>query len=71
MGIRIVCELEAVGDSLIGRTSRCGGETREFTGWLGLIGALQALLAESDSTSGGDPADPEPRGVEPTEGDPI
>lgn len=45
--IRILCEVEAVGDSLTGRITRRGGEIREFTGWLGLLGALQAMVADA------------------------
>lgn len=52
--IQITCELQTVGDSLTGRVRRDGGETREFTGWLGLLGALQALMANAD------PAGPAP-----------
>jgi hypothetical protein len=62
--IRILCELQTVGDSLTGRARRQDGEAREFTGWLGLLGALQALLADADTagTGGGEPVPaPEPR----------
>jgi hypothetical protein len=47
--IRILCELQTVGDSLTGHATRHDGETHEFTGWLGLLGALQALLADADA----------------------
>jgi hypothetical protein len=55
--IRVLCELQTVGDSLTGRAARHDGETREFTGWLGLLGALQALLADADPgrTADGEP----------------
>jgi hypothetical protein len=46
--IRILCELQVVDDSLTGRVQRLDGEAREFTGWLGLLGALQALLPGTD-----------------------
>jgi hypothetical protein len=57
--IQITCELQTVGDSLTGRARRQDGEAREFTGWLGLLGALQALMADADA--GGEPVPaPEP-----------
>lgn len=46
--IRILCEVQAAGDSLTGFASRNGGDAWEFTGWLGLLGVLQAMLAETD-----------------------
>lgn len=54
--VRIVCELQTVGDSLTGRAQRHDGEAREFTGWLGLLGALQALLASTDADRAADGA---------------
>jgi hypothetical protein len=53
VGIRIVCEVELVGESLTGRASR-GSAIREFTGWLGLLGALQDL-AVVDPVATGEP----------------
>lgn len=50
---RIVCEVETVGDSLTGRVSVDGGRTHEFTGWLGLLGVLQDLLAGAEPTADG------------------
>jgi hypothetical protein len=71
--IRILCELQTVGDSLTGRARRHDGEAREFTGWLGLLGALQALLADTDPdrAADGEPvrgSEPEPRTAERNEG---
>lgn len=47
--LKIQCEVDAAGNSLIGSASRCGGQAYEFTGWLGLIGVLQALLADGET----------------------
>ena len=52
--VRIVCELQTVGDSLTGRAERHDGEAREFSGWLGLLGALQALLASTNADGAAD-----------------
>lgn len=43
--IKLQCEMDAAGDALFGTASRIGGEIYEFTGWLGLLGVLQAMLA--------------------------
>lgn len=58
--IRILCELRTVGDSLTGRACRHDGAALEFTGWLGLLGALQALLAGTDADHAGGEPDPRP-----------
>lgn len=59
--IRITCELQTVGDSLTGRARRQDGEAREFTGWLGLLGALQALVVDPAGAASGEPVPaPEP-----------
>jgi len=42
--IRIVLDVDVVGDSLTGTASRSDGNARDFTGWLGLLGVLQELL---------------------------
>jgi hypothetical protein len=44
MSIAIALELQVNGDSLSGRLTGEGGITREFTGWLGLIAAIDALV---------------------------
>lgn len=41
----ISLELDVAGDSLSGRASDGAGVEREFSGWLGLIAAIEALLA--------------------------
>jgi hypothetical protein len=38
-------ELHLDGDSLTGRASDGAGAAREFVGWLGLVAAIDALLA--------------------------
>jgi hypothetical protein len=58
--IRILCEVQTVGDSLTGHAQRHDGAVREFTGWLGLLGALQALVVGADATPDGEPRTPEP-----------
>jgi hypothetical protein len=59
--ITIRCELEPDGDSLSGFASRDDGGVYEFTGWLGLIGVLQALLLADV-----DPASASARAADPT-----
>jgi hypothetical protein len=38
-------ELQLAGDSLTGRASDGTGAARDFAGWLGLVAALDALVA--------------------------
>jgi hypothetical protein len=40
----ISLELELAGDSLSGRASDEAGTQREFSGWLGLVSAIEALI---------------------------
>jgi hypothetical protein len=40
----ISLELELAGDSLSGRASDEAGTRREFSGWLGLVSAIEALI---------------------------
>jgi hypothetical protein len=50
--LTVTLELRIDGDSLSGRATSDTGETVEFDGWLGLLGALDALvLTTSDATS--------------------
>lgn len=51
--IRVLLELRPDRESLTGRVHRDGRPDREFAGWLGLMAALQAVVA-GDTTSGGD-----------------
>ena len=41
--ITVTLELEIEGDSLTGRATDSDGSVREFTGWLGLLGAIDVL----------------------------
>jgi hypothetical protein len=48
---RIELIVRRVDDSLHGCASDDTGHVHEFTGWLGLLGALEALLADPASTT--------------------
>jgi hypothetical protein len=41
--IEITLELGLDGET-VGGLARCNGETREFSGWIGLIGLVDSLL---------------------------
>jgi hypothetical protein len=43
--ISISLELQVEDDSFAGRASNRDGQAREFTGWVGLMGAIDALLS--------------------------
>lgn len=45
--ITIRLELSAHDDSFAGRATTDSGQQRDFTGWLGLMGAIDALLAQA------------------------
>lgn len=45
--IRILLEVDVADESLTGRASTSDGTTRTFSGWLGLLGALDAMLPTS------------------------
>ncbi len=45
--IRILLEVDVADESLTGRASAGDGAVRTFTGWLGLVSALDALLPAS------------------------
>jgi hypothetical protein len=47
--ITVTLELSVAGDSLTGHASDEAGGRRDFSGWLGLISALEALLSASSS----------------------
>ena len=49
--ISISLELEVDGDSLTGRAADGDGADREFCGWLGLMSALDALVADATSST--------------------
>jgi hypothetical protein len=42
--VTITLELRQAGDELDGRASNSSGDDRAFTGWLGLLVAIDALL---------------------------
>jgi len=42
--ISITLELRQTGESLVGRASDGTSPNRDFSGWLGLVGAIDALL---------------------------
>jgi hypothetical protein len=49
--VSVGLELRVVGDSLIGRAWSGMGAQREFYGWLGLVAAIDALVADSNGAS--------------------
>lgn len=59
--IRILLELQPDQESLTGQIHRAGQPPCEFTGWLGLLAALQALLAAEPGPAR-NPPEPEPGG---------
>lgn len=48
---RIELTVRRVGDSLHGYARDITGDPREFTGWLGLLGVLEALLADAKTST--------------------
>jgi hypothetical protein len=46
--VTITLELRQAGDELDGRASNGTGEDRPFTGWLGLLVAIDALLQNAE-----------------------
>lgn len=48
---RIELSVRRVDGSLQGSARDDAGHTREFTGWLGLLGTLEALLADPEAAS--------------------
>jgi hypothetical protein len=53
--IDVTLRLDVAGDTFTGIASDGNGESREFSGWLGLISALESLLATDshNNTLGG------------------
>ena len=45
-GLTITLELDASGDTLNGQAITGAGTTRSFSSWLGMIGALDLLVAD-------------------------
>lgn len=52
--IRIMLELEPADGPPAGRAS-AGGRAQEFSGWLGLMSAIDALVIEAPARDGRDP----------------
>jgi hypothetical protein len=50
--LKVTLELRIEEDSLTGRAIDSNGSVREFTGWLGLLGALDAIARQPSSTGG-------------------
>lgn len=50
--VHIDLELALHDDEVTGRAWSDGSPSREFTGWLGLISVLDALLAPAEATDG-------------------
>jgi hypothetical protein len=50
----ISLELDLDGDSLSGLASVENGEPRPFSGWLGLVSAIEALIANPEEKSRND-----------------
>ena len=48
--ITLTLELDSADDSLSGYASDAEGSRRDFSGWLGLISALEALIALDSPT---------------------
>ncbi|MQA75073.1 MAG: hypothetical protein GEU88_12140 [Solirubrobacterales bacterium] len=44
--IEITLELDLDGETVSGRATNRSGPTREFSGWIGLMGVVDALLDE-------------------------
>ena len=51
MTMVITLELDLDGDAVSGHTTDAGGSRREFSGWIGLMGVLDALLDEARTAS--------------------
>lgn len=54
-------ELWLDGESVTGRASAPGEAARDFTGWLGLMAAIEALVASRHDGGANDGDDPAPR----------
>lgn len=50
--IALNLELELSGETLTGRARNGSGQGRDFAGWLGLLGAIDALIAEKTASRG-------------------
>jgi hypothetical protein len=57
--ISISLELQFAGDTLSGRASRGTGDHKDFTGWIGLVAAIDALAQADGGRAPGTPANHE------------
>ena len=48
--ITLALELRLADDALTGRVTAPDGKETDFSGWLGLVATIEALLAEPDAT---------------------
>ena len=48
--ITLALELRLADDALTGRVKAADGNETEFSGWLGLVATIEALLAEPSTT---------------------
>jgi hypothetical protein len=51
--ITVTLRLETAGDSLTGSAIDAAGARKEFSGWLGLVSALEALLSTAPLADAG------------------
>jgi hypothetical protein len=52
--VKVTLELRADGESLVGRATGPDGVAREFAGWIGLVGVIDALLADARGDGAGE-----------------
>jgi hypothetical protein len=50
--VAITLELEVSGETLAGMATVLNGRSRQFTGWLGLMGAIGSLLESEEPEAG-------------------
>lgn len=53
--VNLNLELELADGRLSGLATESGGDRRSFTGWLGMIGAIDAILGEDAAAPTGNP----------------
>jgi len=67
--LHIAIDIRVDGDQIAGHAGDGSGEPRPFMGWLGLIGALDLLIADRQGHAGG-PPDATVQAAAPVRGDP-
>jgi hypothetical protein len=50
--VLLCLEIKPAGDSLTGRARDASGTTKEFSGWLGLTAAIDALISRATQAEG-------------------